>query len=611
LKITSSTLSLWTNYVKKPWVLVPNINFLNYKNMLIISFILASVHAYSKWIVLNQRENFIDLIHLFGSIIMSNIFTTIFALSGIRYLNLRYPKDNIPARNIIFLFAFIGSARSIVLDYLQVTFEFDEPFEYALDLWFFTLTVDIGDYLNGIALGFVISSVIIYYALFCASNLKIRQAIIRERLGLHQEIELIESELEVLENGIEEKIYQEIIEKIDLKEMFNDFEKKSKVQNLEDFLRVKIAGKLRNVSADLLAKEEKRFGRNLIAARNFINETPLILNPIWFTILAVTMSLGNNASINLYSRIEFTTLNLIFCGFILYLIKRYFLVRLEKHYLNCNLLLIFSALLSLASEISGLIANYDLAIEFRIQRFVFFFFLLIFISFASNMTNTRKDMVKDQDEVKEMAEKLDYLKNVLSTMREEISEHLHGYLVFQVHEIANKSKLIDLQDESLTNLRKQLTESFSYQNYSILTKNFLLNQPSLYRLASQWDGLMEIRFTGDIDQISEMPPAQSRETWNVIIELINNAYRHGSASKIDFDFDFRTKGFLKLCAVNDGRAIKPNGKAGLGSSTINVASDGNWSIANVKNGGVMVNVQIEFYTHESVTKRKNIRKTRS
>ena len=579
--------------------------------MLYISFTLALVHAYSKWIVLYQRESFIDLINLFGSIMIPNIVTTIFGLSGIRYLNLRYPKNNIPARNIIFLFVVIGSARAIVLDYLQDSFEVDEPFDYALDLWFFRLIVDIGDYLNGIALGLVISSLVIYYALFCASNLKIRQAILRERASLHQEIENIEQELGILENGVEEKIYQEIMEKIDLKEMFYNFGKKGKIRNLEEFLRVEITGKLRSVSADLLAKEEKRFGRNLIAARNFINETPLKLNPTWFIILAITMSLGNNASINLYSRIEFTTLNLIFCGLILYLIKRYFLVRLEKHYLNCNLLLIFSALLSLASEISALIANYDLAIEFRIQRFVFFFFLLIFISFASNMTNTRKDMVKDQEEVKEMEEKLNYLKNVLSTMRQEISEHLHGYLVFQVHEIANKSKLIDLQSESLTNLRKQLTESFSYQNYSILTKNFVLNRPSLSRLASQWDGLMEIRFTGDIDQISEIPRAQSREAWNVVIELINNAHRHGSASKIDIDFDFRTEGFLKLCAVNDVSAIQTNGKAGLGSSTINVASDGNWSIANVKNGGVMANVQIEFYAHESATKRKNIRKTRS
>jgi two-component sensor histidine kinase len=147
-------------------------------------------------------------------------------------------------------------------------------------------------------------------------------------------------------------------------------------------------------------------------------------------------------------------------------------------------------------------------------------------------------------------------------------------------------------------------ERFSYENYSVLTKNFILETPILDRLANEWSSLMEVKFTGDIDQLDLLPRAQSREAWNVIIELINNAYRHGAASKIDIDFDFRKKGFLKILAVNNGIHVSSTHGKGSGSSIINVASDGNWSIANNKNAGVVVNVQIEFYGPERATRKQ-------
>jgi hypothetical protein len=220
------------------------------------------------------------------------------------------------------------------------------------------------------------------------------------------------------------------------------------------------------------------------------------------------------------------------------------------------------------------------------------------------MHNSEKDAIKDKELLVDLQEKLEYLQDVLETMNREISEHLHGYLIFQLHELASAVRDIEMTDENLKVLESQLIDRFSYERYSIFTKNFVLETPVLDHLATEWSALMEVKFTGDIDQLDLLPRAQSREVWNVIIELINNAYRHGAASKIDIDFDFRKKGFLKILAVNDGSHVSSTHGKGSGSSIIYVASDGNWSIANNKNAGVVVNVQIEFYGPDRATRKQ-------
>lgn len=605
MKITNIAKSFWNNYLMRPLVLVPNIHFLRFNIVISVLTGLAIIHTYPRWQQLGQNRSFISLFHIFITIEVPNILSVIVGLFFIKILNAKYPRNDIPARHIIVLFAAIGGLRGILLEFLQRRLEVDQPYQFFLKFKNFGIPIDIGDIVNGIALGTAISLLIIYYSIFCDSELKIHQKINRERRELHQEINEIESQLAHIENGVEEKIYQEILDKINLKSLLRNINKKSTAADLQNLLRSELPRKLRSLSSELLDTKEPKFRRKqILSALDFINTTPLILRPGWFVVSSIVMTVGNNASLNLNTNIEFTLANCSLSALILYLFKRFFCVHLEKHCTNFNLTLMITIVLAFTSHILGLITSYGPGFEFQIQRFIFFFSLITLLSFIATMHNAEKDAAKDKESIFDLAQKLEYLKNTLETMEREISEHLHGYLIFQLHELAGMTKDIVISEESLKDLQSRLVDRFSYQNYSMLTKNFILETPSLDRLANEWSTLMEVRFTGDIDQLDLLPRAQSREAWNVIIELIINAYRHGAASKIDIDFDFRKKGFLKILAVNDGSQVPSNHGKGSGSSIINVASDGNWSIANNKKSGVAVNVQIEFYGADRTTQKQ-------
>ena len=194
-----------------------------------------------------------------------------------------------------------------------------------------------------------------------------------------------------------------------------------------------------------------------------------------------------------------------------------------------------------------------------------------------------------------MQEKLNYLEQSLTSMQREIAEHLHGYLIFRISEMGSRFKGTAVTEEAIDEFNAEITESFSYENYSVLNRNFKLDINVLTQLSREWEGLLSVTFEGDLQRIELIPDVQKRELWNVIIELLNNAYRHGAASSIAINFDFSLKNFLQLSAKNDGSPINHYPNKGTGSHIFKVASDGHWSIRNLESGGVQVDITIQFY----------------
>jgi hypothetical protein len=522
----------------------------------------------------------------------------------IKALNKLFPNNNLPARYIIFSFAMLGALRAQLVDVLQHGLEGDEYFDSNVNVRGFKVIVDLADLANGALIGIFISAFIIFYAIFLDSELKVRQQLFATQSKLRLEIRELEDSIENFHSNAEKSIYLRTMEKFDIRSLILEMKRKRAESNPEFDLSFKIAGKLRESSSELVRNERAIYPfRSFEKIRYFINGTNLILKPTWFAVTSLLITLGNNISINSPTPL-FTILNSILCWALLFLMNCCVGKRLTKINSNFYMLLIVSVSLSLSSEILGYLLHHSLPLFIRIQRFLFFFVLLAAISFIYNLLNSREDFRESRLFTDELREKYSYLESVLLQTQREIAEHLHGYLVFRVSEIANRFADGQVTENEIDDLVFEVQNDFSYENYSLLSRNFTLNESSLNRLSVEWEGLMKIRFNGDLGQVDVIPNIQKREVWNVIIELINNAHRHGHASEIAFNLDLNKAGFLNITAINDGQHTPLNSTRGTGSSIIEVASDGNWSIQNLEPYGVWVEVKIEFYE----TEKKDLRK---
>jgi len=590
--------NFYKNYFKRVWIFVPNITFLRFRTSFIVLFLISLSHAYAKWLNLDDTRDRMYLIQLFFTVLVPNVISLLVVFSAFRIMNKKYPRNNIPARVLVAIFALVGGARANLEDLLQHNLEPDEKFNVGVTLWGFPIVLDLGDLFNGVLVGITISVCLIFYALFIASELRVRHEIYMTNEKLKLEINQAEDDVQTFLDEAEESLYRKVLAKIEIKPLVEEMKKKELNSDLEKFLSFTLANKLRAASTSLIKKDKHQIGlKTLDNIRFYINGSKFTLKPVWFAACNVLITYGNNISTNMPLS-NFTLANSILCGSLLFLINCCILERLIKIYSNFYILVVITSSLALSSEVLGYFMNNSLPLVIRVQRFVFFFFLLATISFINNLLHANINFEATQQNTSELREKYSYLEAVLNQSTREIAEHLHGYLIFRLSEIATRYRGKSVSEVEIEALEKEIKESFSYENYSLLSRNFVLDESALGRIVKDWSELMEIKFTGDLDRIALVPEIQKRETWNVIIELINNAYRHGEASKINFKLDLLDQRFLLLTAINNGLHVPDNSTKGTGSSIIAIASDGNWTIQNEKPSGVRVEVKIELYDTE-------------
>lgn len=94
-----------------------------------------------------------------------------------------------------------------------------------------------------------------------------------------------------------------------------------------------------------------------------------------------------------------------------------------------------------------------------------------------------------------------------------------------------------------------------------------------------WSGLLDIDLYIDED-LKAVKNARVRDLGEVIEELISNAIRHGKAKRIKLNLVRSGEHDLEIIAIDDSSSApaESKGKAGLGTSIFNLASDGRWSM---------------------------------
>ncbi len=204
----------------------------------------------------------------------------------------------------------------------------------------------------------------------------------------------------------------------------------------------------------------------------------------------------------------------------------------------------------------------------------------------------------------DLQDKTRILKQYLARLNSEIGKHLHGYLLARVNAVAsNLEKLAQAGqfDQYRIELEKLLSE-FSLESIREGMELHQITDQYFQLLQELWDGLVEVKFSGDLNFHLKLQQVQTVELASVIEELIANSYRHGNATKVRINFEPLANGDLKITAVDDGIGVRSNIVPALGSTIFNLASENRWSLTNSPDSGAVVELLITPYSAESAVR---------
>jgi two-component sensor histidine kinase len=177
---------------------------------------------------------------------------------------------------------------------------------------------------------------------------------------------------------------------------------------------------------------------------------------------------------------------------------------------------------------------------------------------------------------------------VTKTVIEEFSHHIYHQWAVYIHgKIITRLAATSLKLEEVAS-----QEDDKAFNETVRTLNALLSDPGAGFEASKrdlesevkhrlepWSGLLVVDLSIDED-LKPLKNSRVRDLGEVIEELISNAIRHGKAKRIKLNLVRSGVHDLEVIAIDDSSSapFEPKGKAGLGTSIFNLASDGRWSI---------------------------------
>jgi len=229
-------------------------------------------------------------------------------------------------------------------------------------------------------------------------------------------------------------------------------------------------------------------------------------------------------------------------------------------------------------------------------------FLLYSISTSFSLIkfmNTRAAFVVEIQE--DLEQKQGILENYHQRIRNDISTHLHGFLVSKVHKgslrLENFGREQDFVkfDETL----KTLLSEFTLDKFKEGLKRDLIGPDFFTGCKESWDGIVCVEFLGDLDFPAYVHETTLVELAQVVEEIIANANRHGDATEVSIGFSWLDKERLEITAQDNGIGIKSGYKKGLGSSLYETASDGNWRLEGREGIGTTLHMIITLWEHEA------------
>ncbi len=453
----------------------------------------------------------------------------------------------------------------------------------------------------GVGLGFALSLKATYSEEISKSYNKFHD----ENQKLAEEIATMGQELNLLRDESQGRILKKIIQNITpigtLDFLATDPEKNWR--KISEALRVGLAQRVRQESYDLNYVGDKPLSIKEQIQKVFllekVNLHPRVLALVQFSTGASITYIDWNP--------QGSALQLIINTFVSIIVTTYFrtLLRGRANPSKAFNLFIISGVILVNGSLYALV-GYILWSEFnplfQISLFFWHTFLVLTISSVSEIIqymNVQKDLQENVHQ--DLIDKRRVLKNHLENQRNEISKHLHGFLITKIH---SSTTLLDHYGEKgdfesyrseLTNLLNEFTiEGLqSSLNRDVVSPDYFSN------LLESWDGMIGISLQVPETLSLAIKKTQRIELAHVIEELISNAYRHGEAQLITITVRWLDEDSLEIAATDNGKGAVLPVKPGLGSKIFEMASDGNWSLRNNPSEGVHVKLIVQLYEAES------------
>jgi len=453
----------------------------------------------------------------------------------------------------------------------------------------------------GVGLGFALSLKATYSEEISKSYNKFHD----ENQKLSEEIATMGQELNLLRDESQGRILKKIIENIrpigTLDFLAADPEKNWR--KISEALRIGLAKRVRQESYDLNYVGDKPLSIKEQIQRVFllerVNLHPRVLALVQFSTGASITYIDWNP--------QGSALQLIINTFVSIIVTTYFrtLLRGRANPSKAFNLFIISGVIVVNGSLYALV-GYVLWSKFdplfQISLFFWHTFLVLTISSVSEIIqymNVQKDLQKNVHQ--DLIDKRRVLKDHLESQRNEISKHLHGFLITKIHSSAT---LLDRYAENgdFESYRRELTNllnEFTIEGLRSSLNRDVVSSDYFSKLLESWDGMIGISLQLPETLNLAIKKAQRIELAHVIEELISNAYRHGEAQLITITARWIDEDSLEIDATDNGKGAVLPVKPGLGSKIFESASDGNWSLRNNPDAGVQVKLIVQLYDPES------------
>jgi hypothetical protein len=504
-------------------------------------------------------------------------------------------EDKIPVRHILIFFFLIGFIKGFLTNYLVNLIYIKDSFPIDEML------------VGGFGVGVLWTALAFSLALKTSLNANHRVLLEKERQldKIAQEIGTLKGEINTLKSGSHDLLIGPVIDRL-RKRLDFDLLNSDPAKNWKQIslaLRDELAQDIRSESYALTklrnTSVKPRYQWWYVFKTQQIHFAPL-------TFALINLAAGipfYYIDDNSWASFGQPLINFIFAYLIIFLLKKV-QKKIEDTSRRFGHLLVFAGLVTSCCAVLGLKYLlqdlYVVAPLYVIVPWQIFLFYSISTSFSLiKFMNTRAAFVEDIQE--DLEEKRVILENYHQRVRNDISTHLHGFLVSKVHkgslQLENFGKEQDFAkfDETL----KALLSEFTLDKFREGLKRDLIGPDFFTGCKESWDGIVCVEFLGDLDFPAYVHETTRVELAQVVEEIIANANRHGDSTEVSIGFSWLDKERLEITAQDNGIGIKSGYKKGLGCSLYERASDGNWRLEGSEGIGTTLHMIITLWEHEA------------
>jgi signal transduction histidine kinase len=189
----------------------------------------------------------------------------------------------------------------------------------------------------------------------------------------------------------------------------------------------------------------------------------------------------------------------------------------------------------------------------------------------------------DQVEIRRLA-----ISNERFALNKQISTYLHGTVQANMSAaILRLQQSIEVGDRSAaTQALMEARDALNLKWDASLGTAIDDLDSTLSQIADGWLGLVNISYTID----SDVPQRLNTMIYDVVVDAINNAVRHGEAENIEIAI-FSSANCTNIVITNNGHELDVI-ETGLGTETLNSYAPGNWTRTSLSNGKTELRVQL-------------------